>query len=310
MRITEAAEMYIALNVYQPDTADTLKRVAKLFESRSGCSSIESLDLTAIVNFRNETLKVAKPVTYNGYLRYLKLLSKWLREEGYIERDWFTKVKAAPIPIAPPKTVDEDVFLKAIHYLKTDSNAPQPAWFWIIVIRFFYFTGVRRRQIVAIEFQDLNLKEQILTCSSRGSKTYREWDIPIADDLIPDLEYLIRRTEDELGRPMREGDRLFNVCLFYHRYKPDPKNNGAMRREHVTGFMRRLSNKIGQRIGAHRIRHTTATVLCNPVDEEHEPDIFSVQKLLGHTQLSTTRNYVKTKIGRIRTQVNRMSLPK
>ncbi|MDO3388005.1 site-specific integrase [Gilvimarinus sp. SDUM040013] len=310
MRITEAAELYIALNVYQQDTADTLNRVARLFETRSGCRSIESIDLVAIKTFRDETLKVAKPVTYNGYLRYLKLLSKWLFDEEYVQKDWFSKVKSATLPIAPPKTVDDDVFLKAITYLKTDSGAPQPAWFWLIVIRFLYFTGVRRRQLVAIEYQDLDLKKQVLTCSYRGSKTYREWDIPIADDLIPDLEYLIRRAEDELGRPMREGDRLFNVCLFYHRYKPDPKNNGAMRREHVTGFMRRLSNKIGQRIGAHRIRHTTATVLCNPVDEEHEPDIFSVQKLLGHTQLSTTRNYVKTKIGRIRTQVNRMSLPK
>ena len=310
MRITEAAELYIALNVYQPDTAATMLRVAKLFEERSGVSQIRDLGFTPIMKFRNETFKVAKAVTYNGYLRYLKLLSKWLLEEAYVERDWFAKVKAAPLPEAPPKTIDEKVFVKAISYLKTDSNAPQPAWFWLIVIRFLYFTGVRRRQIVSIEIQDLNLDKQLLTCSYRGSKTHRQWDIPIADDLIPDLEYLVRRTEDALGREMREGDRLFNVCLFYHRYKPDPENPLAMRREQVTGFMKRLSQKIGQRIGAHRIRHTTATVLCNPEDEEQEPDIFSVQKLLGHTQLSTTRNYVKTKVARIRTQVNRMSLPK
>lgn len=310
MRITEAAELYIALNVYQPDTAATMLRVAKLFEERAEISHINDIGFTSIMKFREETFKVAKPVTYNGYLRYLKLLSKWLVEERYLERDWFAKVKAAPLPEAPPKTIDDMVFVKAFEYLKCDSSAPQPAWFWLIVIRFLYFTGVRRRQIVAIEFQDLDLEKQLLTCSYRGSKTHRQWDIPVANDLLPDLEYLIRRTEDELGREMREGDRLFNVCLFYHRYKPDPENMRAMRREHVTGFMRRLSEKIGQRIGAHRIRHTTATVLCNPEDEDQEPDIFSVQCLLGHTQLSTTRTYVKTKVKRIRAQVNRMSLPK
>lgn len=310
MRLMDAAELYIALNVYQPDTAATMLRVAKLFEERAQISQISEIGFTPIMKFRTETFKVAKAVTYNGYLRYLKLLSKWLFEEAYLERDWFAKVKAAPLPEAPPKTIDADVFVKAIKHLKTDNSAPQPAWFWLIVIRFLYFTGVRRRQLVAIEIQDLNLDKQLLTCSYRGSKTHRQWDIPIADDLIPDLEYLIRRTEDALCREMREGDRLFNVCLFYYRYKPDPENPRAMRREHVTGFMKRLSQNIGQRIGAHRIRHTTATVLCNPEGEDQEPDIFSVQRLLGHTQLSTTRSYVKTKVARLRTQVNRMSLPK
>ncbi|WP_049722461.1 tyrosine-type recombinase/integrase [Gilvimarinus polysaccharolyticus] len=310
MRMTEAAELYIALNVYQPDTADTLMRAAKLFELRADCAHIESIDLQSIMRFRNETLKVAKPVTYNGYLRYLKLLNKWLFEEGYSSRNWFSKIKAAPLPMAPPKIVSEDGLLKIIHYLKNDKDAPHPAWFWLIVIRFLYFTGVRRRQIVAIEFQDLDIKNHTLTCSYRGSKTYREWVIPLADELIPDLEYLMRRTSDVIGRELREGDKLFNVCWFYHRYKPDPNNPRAMRREQVTGFMRRLSNKVEVRVGAHRIRHTTATVLCNPKDETQEPDIFAVQRLLGHTQLSTTRNYVETKVGRIRTQVNRMSLPK
>ncbi len=310
MRVTEAAELYIALNIYQPDTAETLNRVARLFEERSGVKSIEEIDFTSIMKFRAETLKVAKPVTYNGYITYLKLLSKWLFEEAYLQRDWFSKVKGAPLPQAPPKTLDNDAFLKTIEYLKFDDSAPQPAWFWLIVIRFLYFTGIRRRQLVSIEIGDLNLEKRILTCSYRGSKTYREWDIPIADEIIPDIEYLLRRSQEYLGRELWKDDRLFNVCLFYNRYKPDPTNPRAMRREHITGFMRRLSSRTGVRIGAHRIRHTTATALCNPDNEDQEPDIFTIQRLMGHSQLSTTRNYVRTKVGRMRSQVNKLSLPK
>ena len=83
MRLTEAAELYIALNVYQPDTAATMLRVAKLFEGRAQISQISEIGFTPIMKFRTETFKVAKAVTYNGYLRYLKLLSKWLFEEAY-----------------------------------------------------------------------------------------------------------------------------------------------------------------------------------------------------------------------------------
>lgn len=311
MRMQDVAGMYVAMNVYVEDTRDTVLRIARLFDERSGIESVDDINYESIQRFKDYTLNVvgAVAVTYNGYLRYLKLLGRWAFEEGLMARNWFERIKPAPVPEVPPKGLDDEVFTAAFEYLKTSPGALKPAWFWLIVIRFFYLTGVRRRQLVSVEMQDLDLDARILVASYRGSKTRREWEIPLSDALVDDLQYLIERNEDALGRPMLPDDRVFNVCRFYDRYKPDPRHPGAMTPESVTGFMRRLSRAIGMRIGAHRIRHTLATELCNPKDENEEPDLFAVQHILGHTSLRTTRGYVHTRLARPRRLIQRVVLP-
>ena len=312
MRMLDIAKMYVSMNVYQEETQKQVLRASALFDERAGIEDVNDIDYAAIHRFKTCNLDVLriKAVTHNGYLRYLKLLGRWATKVELIERNWFKHVTLAPQPVAPHKTLDSEVFAQAFQYLKRHPDALKPAWFWMIVIRFLYYTGIRRRQLVNIEWQDLDLGARVLVASYRGSKTHRQWEIPLAADLIDDLEYLIRRDSDALGRPMQEGDRVFNVCRFHPKYKPDPRNQGAMRPEQVTGFFKQLSKKTGMRIGAHRIRHTTATALCNPEGDEEGPDLFAVQHLLGHTTLSTTRGYVKTRLHRVERQVNRLSLPK
>lgn len=311
MRMLDIAEMYVAVCVYNDDTQDKVLGVARLFDERAGIVDIEVIDYQSIQRFKEVCLSEVGvlPVTYNGYVRYLKLLNRWAVDEGLMQKNWFERIKFAPIPVRRPKGLEDEVFIAAFHYLKTHPQALSPSWFWQIVIRFFYSTGIRRRQLVSIEMQDLDLENKVLIANHRGSKTHREWEIPLTDTIIPDLEYLIQKNEDALGRPMEPEDRLFNVCRFNPRYAPDKNNPNAMTRESVTGFMKRLSRQIGMTIGAHRIRHTTATVLCNPENDD-EPDLFSVQHILGHTMLSTTRGYVHTKLSRPRKLLNRLSLPK
>ena len=57
--------------------------------------------------------------------------------------------------------------------------------------------------------------------------------------------------------------------------------------------VKRISKKTGIRIGAQRLRQTTATNLCNPRDPNCSPDIFLAQHVLGHSSIATTRGYVQ-----------------
>jgi site-specific recombinase XerD len=171
-------------------------------------------------------------------------------------------------------------------------------------MRTLYYTGIRRRQLVNIQMKDLNFHSKTLKASLLGSKTYREWDIPIHPNLIPELQKLTQESEKALGRKLRSDDHLFAIRRFNQRYAANLDNPDQMKREQVSGFFKRLSGKIEGRIGAHRLRHTTATTLCNPPDGA--PDLFAAQDLLGHTELSTTRTYVHTKIDRMRREVGRL----
>lgn len=308
MKMLDIAREYVSININNDDTSMTAMRAARLFDERSGIADIGEINYAAIGRFKTAVLAVGKPVTYNGYLRYLKLLGKWALAEGYWERNWFESVRKLPEPEVPHKTIEPEVFAEAMSFLQS-SEALQPAWFWRIVIRFLYFTGVRRRQIVHVQLRDIDLINRVLTASYRGSKTQREWQIPLADEVIEDLQYLIRRNENVLGRRMRPDDYVFNASRFYSRYKSDPARPGRMDGPQFTGFMKRLSARIGMRIGMHRIRHTCATDLCD-FDDGESPDLFAAQQILGHTMLSTTRGYVKTKVTRMRMQINKLEFPK
>ncbi len=136
-----------------------------------------------------------------------------------------------------------------------------------------------------------------------GSKTLREWKIPLHDELALNLRVLIDRSELLTGRKLTGNDYLFQVCRLNKRYKDDGK--GRMQAESVTRFFKRLSRRTGLKIGAHRFRHTLATALCNP-DDGTTPDIFVAQAILGHTSLQTTRNYVTTSMHRMTQALNKI----
>lgn len=307
MTLQELAKHCIALHVYSKDTEDTILRVARLFEERSGVKQLEDIGSDALLKFKTATLNNAKAVTFNGYLGYLKVLGGFAEEEKIVTENPFRKQRAAPKSSPAPKTVSERTFAGAIRHLTLNHERYEPAWFWKTVIRTIFYTGIRRRQLVTIQFKDLNLAERTLRASVNGSKTRREWSIPLHPALIPTLKVLIRKSQEALGRPLRPDDYLFVVRRFNHRYAINKDNPEQMKREQVSGFFKRLSSQINAPIGAHRLRHTTATTLCNPA--EGRPDVFAAQDLLGHVQLDTTRIYVHSDIRRVRSAVEQLQEP-
>ncbi len=304
MTLQELAKHCIALHVYSKDTEDTILRVARLFEERSGVKNLDDINSDALLAFKTRTLSNAKSVTFNGYLGHLKLLGSFAEEEKIVVENPFRKQRAAPKTKTPPKTVDQATFTRAFWYLARNPLEFKPAWFWKSVMKVIYYTGLRRRQIVTIKLKDLNFQHKTLCASAEGSKTRREWTIPLHPKAERVFRDIITRSESALCRPLEPDDYLFVIRRFNKRYALNRENPQQMQREQITGFFKRLSRKIEGRIGAHRLRHTTATKLCNP--EEGGGDLSATQDLLGHVELNTTRIYVHTDIERLRKAVNKL----
>jgi len=307
MTLQELAKSCIALHVYSKDTEETILRVARLFEERSGVTQLEDIGPESLLRFKTSTLNNAKAVTFNGYLGYLKLLGNFAEEEKFVTESPFRKQRAAPKSRPTPKIVSDTTFADAMQHLTLNYERYDPAWFWKAVIHTIYYTGIRRRQLVSLQMKDLDFANKTLRASIHGSKTRREWEIPLHPALIPTLKLLIRKSQTALVRPLRPDDYLFVIRRFNHRYALNKDNPEQMKREQVSGFFKRLSTQIKGSIGAHRLRHTTATTLCNP--SEGRPDLFAAQDLLGHVELSTTRIYVHSDMHRMRKAVNQLTEP-
>lgn len=305
MVLSELSEEYILYNVYNTETARAIRTATQLFDRRSNLVDIQSLDLSHIRSFKEQTLKVANAFTFNGYLAYIKIVARFAQDQYKFNLSPILNINRAPTPTPRPKVIDNADYKHVINALSSNSDLVPCTWFWILVIRFLYGVGVRRRQLVEIRLKDIDFPRRMILLSHRGSKTGREWEVPLMDTIIRDLHFLIEAGSISLKRPLGMNESVFNICYFNPKCTPDAKDPTKMRARYVTDIMKNITAKTGIRIGAHRLRHTTATHLCNPEDPNTPPDIFFAQTFLGHSDIRTTKGYVHTDISHRREHMER-----
>lgn len=161
---------------------------------------------------------------------------------------------------------------------------------------------MRRRQLVELLWQDVDLDRAELNLRAESSKTRREWQIPIADELLPVLHDLRERTCLARGAvdPLRQ---VFCLPLFAKRGFAGE----SLRADYLSHWFNDLQRCLpeGQRaISAHRLRHTIATRLARS-----GCSIRALQTLLGHTSVNTTLGYVGVDMEDLRGCVARLPPP-
>lgn len=306
MLILALAEQYSDVTYFVKETQKTFLRSTQLFIKRSGVETFDKLDLDAVIRFKTETLRLAKPVTFNGYLRYLRVLGDYAFTNGYLDKNHFRTLKTATAGKKIFRVLENEPINKTIGILEGETHKIHNPWFWVSVIKVLYYSGMRRRQLTSLEVGDIDLKNNQIILHYRGSKTHREWKIPIHPDVRPILERLLSELRAILDRLNKPSDPLFHILLAGNTYKPDPERPGALPPVAITDFFKWFRKRKGVYLGAQRFRHTFATNLCNP--EEGEPDVLTVQRMLGHTSLQTTKEYVVTKPARMAKVIAQISL--
>lgn len=302
MRLLDIATEFADLNIFNQDTYDTVVGKTKVFCERAGVATIGDIDFTVLANFKKLTLSSSKPITYNGYIRYLRIVVDYAIERGYASKNLFREIKLAPEGSPPPKTMEGDTIKELCDHIAGKKAKYGESEFWLTVVTCLFYTGMRRRQLVSLRLRDVNFDLKTITLSYEGSKTKRSWSIPVHVELASKLEKFVHLNEEVLGRKMKSDDFLFVASRFNPRYAVTAE--GGMRRDAITGFFKRLGRTIEKGVGANRFRHTFATDLCNPNDDT-PPDIFSVQAMLGHTSIVTTRRYVQTSVRRMDSTLSR-----
>lgn len=62
-------------------------------------------------------------------------------------------------------------------------NAIYPAWYWLTVLDVLRYTGMRFNQLKHIRVRDVCPDESIIDLKLEGSKTHREWGVPLVAPL-------------------------------------------------------------------------------------------------------------------------------
>ena len=202
----------------------------------------------------------------------LKSFFNYLSDENLISSNPTRKIKlpkkVAPVPKAIAKFEIERI-LNAINIspLRCQKNQIRDR----LIISMLYYTGIRKSELLALNWNDIDLSKSVLTIRSGKGRKYRT--IPIHPKLQSLLDlYLEQRLP------------LKNYALFIgEQGKRLSRNSFA----NILTMYLKLSGLDLKGFSAHSFRHSFATHLV-----ESGVDIFTVQELLGHASLDSTKIYI------------------
>lgn len=284
-------ELYILDRTPSKATIESFQRFIRIFENDTKITRICDIDKHQLNLWKRQLLARVRHISCNTYLRHIKTLVLFAVEEEIIEDNPFFKFRMAKVPEKPFKSIENSDVSEALRFL--ENNPLPPAWFWRIVIHTLYYTGIRRRQLVGLNWDDIDLENSVIKLRSENSKTGKEWDLPIHEDLLPHLHQL-KEKYIHYGRKKLEGKQVFNITTFNDKYK-----GNKMTEDQLSGFFRNLSDKSKIPISSHRFRHRLATDLSN-----NSTNVKNVQVLLGHKDVRTTLEYVSSNFEQMKESIS------
>ncbi len=148
------------------------------------------------------------------------------------------------------------------------------------MLELLYASGLRVSEIIAIRINDINFESGFLRVIGKGSK----------ERIVP----MNHRAGERIKKYMHE----LRPNLLKGRQSPYLflTNRGApMTRQRFWQSLKRLGSAAGVKLTPHAVRHTFATHLL-----DGGADLRSVQKMLGHSDISTTQIYTKVSADRLR----------
>lgn len=149
------------------------------------------------------------------------------------------------------------------------------------IIAFFYFTGVRRIELINIKESDISLESSTIKVMGKRSK---ERIIPILPKLKKTIKFYMEIKSKLIGNTSFE-------YLFISKNGKQLSEKFVYRT--VNEYFKLVSPKIKK--APHVLRHSFATHLIN-----EGADINSVKELLGHSSLASTQVYTHSSIAELK----------
>lgn len=256
---------------------ESIKSINRFIPPDTLISEIDNQRINSFIIDCKETLNI-KDITLYTYCRDLKTLMYYFMKCGYIQSYKIQLVKADKEPIETYSDSELKILLKKPN-LKKSSFSEYKAW---IIINFLLSTGIRMNSLRNIQIRDLDFDNEVVHI--RVTKNRKFLILPLNKSISKLLkEYLKVRQYDN------EQDYLFcNVygkqlvkSTLYHSIVEYHKSRGITK------------------TGIHRYRHTFAKkwILAGG-------NVVTLQKILGHSSLATTQNYLNVLTSDLKRDMN------
>jgi integrase/recombinase XerD len=200
-------------------------------------------------------------------LSSIKTFYKFLAIDGIIEEMPVVGITTGKKPQRLPDTID----VEKINDLMESANGIKPADYRDrAILEVLYGGGLRISELTNLNYDDIDREEGYVIVFGKGSK----------ERLVPLGRVAIKAVSDYIAKGWSKLKKDGEKALFIN------VRGARLTRQAVWLIVKKYSEIAGTEIHPHTLRHSFATHLL-----ENGADLRSVQKLLGHSSISTTQVY-------------------
>lgn len=209
------------------------------------------------------------PRTVNTYFRAYRAFAYYCMDEGWIPiRKISIKTSKAPIK----QVYSEEELKKLLKKPKTSDFTEYRNW---VVVNYMLATGNRLSSIVALNIEDVDLENGYINVNTQKNKK------PVSIPLVKQMRRILKEYISLYRNLEDDNDLSPTEPLFCNRFGERLTGDGL-----INAISKYNKNRGVNKTSIHLFRHTFAKdwILRGG-------DLFSLQKMLGHSSLDMVKNY-------------------
>ncbi len=221
--------------------------------------------------------------THLNQYRALKSFLKWCVQNGYLSQNPIEKIEKPRLDKKLPKRITEQDASQVLECVFNEETRYQFARYRNrAVLAVMLYAGLRASEVLNLKLNHVDMCNKIIhVFQGKGAK----------DRVVPmsrNLHHYLEEYRRERSRMEKEGEYFFITLRGNRRFT----YSGLKR------VVEKTKRSTGIKFSPHRLRHTFATLML-----EGGCDLFSLQKMMGHSDIKTTTIYLSASVNMLQEQI-------
>lgn len=270
---------------YSKDTIRRYTQTTKLYCNTMQVNRIEEVTSENIRNFffLGRSVKGWSASSFVTYHKSLAVFFRWCVHEGFIKENPTDDVEIPKVEKKlPPKLTKQD----AMKILEIVYNYPYKYRFLrhrnYAIFSTFILAGLRKKELLNLKLTDVDLEN--LSIFIRQGKGSKDRVVPICSKLAESIETYLN-----------ERKRLNKTCAEFF---VSLNHNMGFTENGLKHLLEEVKAASHIKFSVHKLRHTFATLML-----EGGCDIFSLSRMMGHSDIKTTTIYLSASAEHLRSQM-------
>ncbi len=282
----------LAIRGLSKNTIKRYKYAINCYCKFSGISEIQQVNIENVraLFYLGRTERNWSVNTFLVYHKSLLVFFRWCVKHGYLEKNPILDIETPKKEKRLPPKLTKQTTLRLLEIVY---NYPYEYTFLRYrnhaIFSTFIFAGLRKQELLNLKFTDIDIEN--LTLFIRQGKGSKDRIIPISYTLAQSL----KKYKDERKRLNKTNPEFFSSI----------RGNIGFTDNGLKKLVEQLRQSSGIVFTVHKLRHTFATLML-----EGGCDIFSLSKMMGHSDIKTTTIYLAASAEHLRSQMTKHPLNK